>query len=74
MHMHNVPQAFAQGGDATNNVSGRHASSALGFLLMAQLQFLATLSLVDHSVTNDVGKFSGGLRLAIPDVRLYFTI
>lgn len=71
--MRNLGQALIQAGDAPNNMSSRQPSSTLGFLLIAQLQFLATLSFVNHNVTGELGDFSDGLRWVVLDLRLHVT-
>lgn len=73
VHAQNMGQALAQAGEASNSVSSRNPSSTVGFLVMAQLQFLATMSLVDPEVTEGVSEFSVGLRLVNPDLQLHFT-
>lgn len=60
----NLRQAFTHAGDVTHNMSTRQPSATLSFLLMAQLQFLATLSLVGNTLSEELSEFSSGLRLA----------
>lgn len=62
--MLNQAQAVANAGDMSNSVSDRKPSATIAFLLMAQLQFLATLSLVEYDVTEKswLADFSSGLR------------
>lgn len=61
----NLRQALTHAGDVTHNMSTRQPSATLSFLLMAQLQFLATLSLVDKTLSEELSEFSNGLRLVI---------
>lgn len=51
-------------GEARRHVSNRRPSATLAFVLMTQLQFLATLSLVDYTVAEDnwLADFVVGLR------------
>lgn len=57
-------QAAANVQAATNSVSIRQPSATLAFVVMSQVQFLATLSLVDYTVSNDnlLAGFATGLR------------
>lgn len=49
---------------ATNSASIRKPSATLAFVVMSQIQFLATLSLVDYTVEENswLSDFSSGLR------------
>lgn len=59
-------QAQPAGGDQTlaNNWSVRQPSTTMSYVLVSQLQFLSTLSKVDHITAGDsmLSKFSVGLR------------
>lgn len=58
------PDAERGDGEVSRNASNRRPSATLAFVLMTQLQFLATLSLVDYAVTEDswLADFVVGLR------------
>lgn len=59
-----APIGETSDGDNLSRASNRRPSATLAFVLMTQLQFLATLSLVDYAVSEDswLADFVTGLR------------
>lgn len=63
-HASTSPAAEMGDREVSRNASNRRPSATLAFVLMTQIQFLATLSLVDYAVTEDswLADFIVGLR------------